>query len=106
MRVNGADGVVNRLKGAPARRRSRNVVPDDEEQVDRLRKVYSAPEPVLLNHVCCLDHLGRIGVACEVVQHAKGHDAESWESISFTSLASIDAHVITTACAHVANRSL
>ncbi len=64
--MDSADGLVYRLECAPTGRRPCDVVADEEKQVDGMRRVHGLLEPVLLHHLCRIDHLGGVGVACEI----------------------------------------
>lgn len=71
-----ADGVMDQAEGAAARVGAGDVVAKEDEDVDVLGGD-GVLKPLLLYHCGALDDLGRVRVAREVIEDAKGHDAEA-----------------------------
>ena len=76
IRLEGADGANDGAERTATCCWPSRVVAEHDEQVNRLVEVDGILEPGFLDHGGCRSDLGRIGVACEVIENAKGHDAE------------------------------
>ena len=77
VRLEGANGVDDGAERTATCCWPSRVVAEHDEQVNRLVEVDGILEPGLLDHGGCRSYLGCIGVACEIIEHAKGHNAEA-----------------------------
>ena len=77
-RTETADGLMQHPERRAGICRARRVVPDDEEEIDFLRVVGDGvEEPGFLDEVAGGGDAGDVGVAGEVEENAKGHDAQT-----------------------------
>lgn len=52
-------------------------MPNQQEEVNRLRVIDSIQEPALGDEIPCFDHFRDIRIASKVIEHAKSHDTQT-----------------------------
>ena len=77
IRLDTADSVENRGKGAAGDARSDWIMTKKHEKVDRLSVIYSFLEPRLLNHIGGFDDFGYVTIASEIEENSKRHNSEA-----------------------------